>query len=182
MAEVPTWLLIIFYSAITVGSLVGTATGIAALRGWTPKWVKRVDTHMTETKTSISRLRREVKRLLLTVFGHEGGLTLEGASPLSLTKFGEEVAQELEADKWVQETVQSFRVRVRGDPPDLIEEKCFEYLVYDDEEFVATPMGKRTRLVAYEHGIAREQVSAVLVIMLRDELIRLEAEEPLDQA
>ena len=67
----------------------------------------------------IKEIQQDIKRLLLQP---SGGAAFEGASPLSLTDLGREVAKELDASAWVKDLIPLVRDRVRGEPPGAIEE------------------------------------------------------------
>ena len=180
--NVPTWLIVTFYV------VVGSTAALAFLRWFVKdaikgaKWfinvnehIKDTNTHIKETNTAIVEIRRNLSRVLLMLF--PGDSAFEGASPLRLTDMGKAIADELDVDAWVQKTVPTIRERVRGEPPDAIEEICFEFIIYGDEFQPGTDLLNKIRASAYQHGIAKEQVRGVLAIVLRDELIKLEEAE-----
>lgn len=136
--------------------------------------IAAVDEHMTTTNRVIAAMRRDIKRLIVKVFGAGvGELAVEGASPLRLTDFGQRLAKEINADMWVKKLVPLLHERVKGKTPDAIEEECFAYFVYDEDD-LPDDLKQQMSAVAYEHGIVRETVGAVLVVEFRDALIELE--------
>ena len=166
--------------------MVAIAAGVTLLRVLVKDairgvgWFRRVSDHIDTASKAISDIRKDlrdiqqdIKRILLRP---AGGAAFEGKSPLSLTELGREVAAEIDAAAVAKVPIPQVRDRVRGEPDAVIEEVCFDYLVYGDD-FEPTPeLVAKIRASAYEHRLAKEQVHGVLALVLRDELIRLEHE------
>ena len=141
-------------------------------------WFRKVNDHIDMATEAISDIRddireiqRDVERILLRP---AGGAAFEGGSPLRLTELGQKVADELDTASWLEKVIPDLRDRTKGEPPDVIEEVCFDFLVYSDDFRPVQELAVKIRATAYEHGLAREQVRGVMALVLRDELIRLE--------
>ncbi len=94
--------------------------------------------------------------------------TVGGASPLSLTEFGREISQDLDADKWANGIYESLQKQVQGKPEYIFQEVCMEYVRNELPE----NMKEKVKEVAYNRGIEdKKQVEWVLVVVLRDKLL-----------
>ena len=94
--------------------------------------------------------------------------TVGGASPLSLTEFGREISQDLEADKWANDIYGSLQKQVQGRPEYIFQEVCVEYVRNELSE----GMKQKVKQVAYHRGIEdKKQVEWVLIVVLRDTLL-----------
>lgn len=152
---------------------VGWFTTVTEHIGDTKTAIDSLDERVTSLDKAVGQMQKSIRRVLLVLF--PGEPTFESGSPLRLTESGQEIADELDAASWVEKIIPQLRDRTKGEPPAVIEEVCFDYLVYSDDFQPAPELAAKIRATAYEHGVAREQVRGVLAIILRDELIRLES-------
>ena len=91
-------------------------------------------------------------------------------SPRCLSDLGTEVSRNLDAGNFVKILAPGLEPRSRGLAEYDIQKLCFEYI---NNEFQPTPaMEARLKKCAYDNGIGLQDVLAVLVIELRDELLR----------
>jgi len=93
----------------------------------------------------------------------------EGASPLTLTKLGKDISEEISARKWANSLAESLVkeiVEVIGKSPYEVEEYCFQYMRENPE--LSENMKQEVKKIAYEKGVAQRDV---LALELRDEII-----------
>ena len=130
------------------------------------RWQGTVNTTLKNFGESLSEIKIRLNEIFnrLPVPG-----TAHHTSPLSLNKLGQEVAKEMGVERWASEMAPSLLTEVQGMEPFQIDEFSLNYtqsrLTDQWEKIVAT--------TAYNRGLSRGDVHAVLHITLRDELIRL---------
>ena len=160
-AETPGW--------VTPATLVVIAVlgGLAKLIHWMGKVEehrKGADEHRKTVSDFMAEIRGDIKQIL-------GRLSpsMEGASPLRLTPFGEKMSEWLKAKAWAASPAPSLRTRVEGMQPAKIDLFCREYVrgieLGDDWE-------QRVIDCAYEFGTDSSAVHDVLHIELRDALLK----------
>ena len=95
--------------------------------------------------------------------------TLSTASPVSLNELGRRVAESLDTQTWAARVAPTLTNEIAGKRPFEIDQFCEEYVGtrIDDQ------LGERVSACAYDFGLPRYAVLAVLRVELRDELIRL---------
>ena len=96
--------------------------------------------------------------------------TVAGSSPLSLTKLGRKISEDLEAGKVADGLVPALLAQAEGKDAYSIQELCLEYVrgEFEPEEDLEI----RIRLTAFENGLKREQILDVIAIELRDRLMQ----------
>ena len=96
--------------------------------------------------------------------------TTDKQSPRTLSDLGKKVSKKLDARNFVKSLAPGLEQRSRGLAEYDIQKLCFEYI---NNEFQPTPeMEARLKKCAYDNGIGLQDVLAVLVIELRDELLK----------
>ncbi len=109
---------------------------------------------------------------ILDLFLKRGSPVAEGASPLTLTKLGKDISEEISARKWANSLAESLVkeiVEVIGKSPYEVEEYCFQYMRENPE--LSENMKQEVKKIAYEKGVAQRDVLDVLALELRDEII-----------
>ena len=92
---------------------------------------------------------------------------LEAHSPLQLTEFGRKIAAEVEADQWAASIAGTLTERAAAEPPYKIDAMAEDYV----KDFLEADMRDRVGETAYNHGIERGAVRAVLRVVLRNRLL-----------
>ena len=93
----------------------------------------------------------------------------KGASPVTLTELGQKLSGKLGAAEWAQQHTAEAHAETVGKPPFDIQEFCEGYVQMDR----LTPvMQEQVKQIAYESGLSPGQVIRVLVIELRDALLK----------
>ena len=169
----PEWLIPII---LTVGAIVTLWTALGKRTG-------RVETRLekrierTEERTG-ERLDRMEGRLLGAIRSILPiGDVIASRSPITLTRLGAEVAEDMEAEAWAEKLAAELG-GTAGTRNFEIQEFAFEYV---EREGVFQPKERdRIREVGYNRGLRTYAVRRVLAIKLRDRLLEqagLEAPE-----
>ena len=95
-------------------------------------------------------------------------------SPVQLNNLGKEVASKIGAAEWAATVAPSLAERAAGEPPYKIDGLCRDYI----NGFLDQEMRERVAKAAYEHGMEREGVNAVLRVVLRNRLLGKSPEAP----
>lgn len=109
---------------------------------------------------------------ILDLFVKRGSPVAGGASPITLTKLGKEIAEEIFARKWANDLAKDLIkdiVEVMGKRPYEVEEFCFQYM--RETPKLSEEMKEKIKETAYEKGITQRDVLDVLALELRDEII-----------
>ena len=131
-------------------------------------WVAKVDAGERDFRAFTKEVRDDIKRILLRL-----DPTLEGNSPKRLNELGLTIANRLNADEWAAGLAPKLLPDIKGLRPFEIDNFCYEYV----NNKLGDEWTERLAAAAYEHGVDRGAVRSVLWIVLRDELIRLVANE-----
>ncbi len=99
---------------------------------------------------------------------------LAAGSPLQLNDLGDKVSAEIRANEWAAEVAPSLAERAAGEPAYKVDALCDHYV----EQFLHQQMRDRVAEAAYEHGIKRAGVLAVLRVVLRNRLLADRRERP----
>lgn len=140
--------------------IVGAATGLA----WLLLWIGGIKEHKSSVTKFMTEIREDIKKILNRLPADPIG----AKSPLSLTDYGEKIAEAVGAKSWAREHAEIVRGRVVGKPAYEVEDVSFAYA---RDELVLSPS---MREVMYEHGYSSEHVRSVPGVVLRDELIAIE--------
>ena len=92
----------------------------------------------------------------------------ERSGPLQLTEYGKKIAAMLDADTWVQAKAGEFEKAVTDKQPFEID-RISRYVVVQD---LGAEFEERMAEVVYQSGAERENITPILAVMLRNELIR----------
>ena len=99
---------------------------------------------------------------------------LAANSPLQLTEVGRTIAGEIGADAWADEVAPSLTERAAAEPPYKVDALCEDYV----DRFLERQMRDRVAEAAYEHGMERTDVLAVLRVVLRNRLLADTGRDP----
>ena len=152
---------------IVIGGAIGLLITIVTVSIKIGKWAGKVDTF----RDSIPALMQEIRDSLKAISDKIPESTVKGQSPRQLTALGETIAEELDARAWARESLSLL-----DDQASTLEEDFeFDALAHDYISEGFAPPGefsRRMRACAYEHGVLLEQVLDVLIVVLRDELLK----------
>ena len=110
---------------------------------------------------------REIRSDITKIFRALPPVLVSGRSPVQLTDLGKRVAEDLNAREWAFEHANALRGRAEGLKPYQIYELCEQYVL---GELKSRPDNMAE--CAYEFGTPTESLNAVLIVVLRDELLK----------
>ena len=129
---------------------------------------KLIRRFMDEIREDIDEIREDIKEIFMRL----PDPYLGSASPVTLTKRGKEAAEKIQAHDWASRIASSLAERVEGKREFEVYEFCQDYVneMYRKNEDPA--MVDRVKEWAYEYGSAPSDLIAVLVVVLRDEVLK----------
>ena len=168
---------IISSAVIAVVAVIWLMVGLVRWLVNRAKWTQKVDSDSANFSTFMKELRGEIKELrkdIQHIFNLMPPIVSSRGSPERLTEFGKQVSEKIAAKACVSEIAPLLIWDVKGMQPFEIHTFSREYM---RTEFV--PTDEQNYLfsqVIYEEGIEPKDVSKVLEIELRDQLIALTQE------
>lgn len=149
-------------ASVAVVGLLITAAGLIFKSG---KWKGEVDSDRKAFKEFMDKIEQKIEEVLERLPSRR---VVTPASPLQLTDFGKEIAEEIEAEKWAEGIVTRLTKEVKGKGPYDIQQYCFEYVgTFEFDEIKDEDL----RGCAYMRGIELDDVKRVLPVVLRDRLL-----------
>ena len=138
-----------------------------------------VKSFMDDTKEQLEKLSKSVFRLneRFSYFSNrvstELGITLflESKSPIVLTEPGEELAEEVSAQEWVDRVSGTLKEEIKDLDAYGIQDFCFEYVDRDENQY-SPEEEKVIRDSACKRGISTYYIRQVLSVKLRDSLLK----------
>ena len=147
-------------------AIVGVAVGTGLV--WLLIWIGSVKEHKSTASKALGRIETGINELLR--WGP--GTVSRAGSPLELTELGKTISADLNAAVWASEAAERLANDYRELADYDIQERCFRYA--NRRESLTEEMNSTVLNCAYRHGLKRKQVTQVLGIELRDEvLVRL---------
>lgn len=134
-------------------------------------WIGAVNTDRNNFSTSISSLAEEIRADIKKILSRLPPVPIAAESPLRLTDFGNQIAEDIKAGEWADQLYASGKLQkeVVGKSPYEIQEFCLNFaqskLEYDDTQL------DLLRRCAFDNGIEIDTVKRVLGIVLRDRLL-----------
>ena len=158
--SVPPWAL---------AGIVSAVLAILSLVFVIGKWVGGINEHRNTINTTLSDFMSEMLEDIKSILRRLPRTTIASSSPLSLTDFGQDISQALDAKAWARRTADEVRDELAGKQDYEVQDFCFDYVrnQYRPEEDQKNRIGT----IAYENGIDRQEVLNVLAIELRDALL-----------
>ena len=145
-------------------------------------WIVSVDQGQASLKTSAdsdrSALRdfmKEIREDIKKIFHRLPTPAVAGSSPLRLTDFGQEIADNFGAVEWAKGLAPKLVDEVQGKEPFEIDARCGEYV---NDNWPTAFWRRKVQKCSYEMGTAENSVLNVLKVVLRDELLKLLEGEP----
>lgn len=171
---------------VTAAEILAVCAAVTALLGiarvfWkAAEWKGGVDTHlktgeeyrktvtdfMKEIRDDFREVRGDIKKLFQEIPKE----TVKSKSPTRLNELGVKVSSGLGAEQWARTRAETLSDEVSGMEPYQIDLYAFDY-VYGEFSHRDADMAARVMKCAYEFGLSRDNVLAVLQVVLRDALI-----------
>ena len=119
--------------------------------------------YIKETKQILETIQNDIKSIFLKL----PPVPVSGSSPRQLTDFGEKIAEQFGADEWASTLAPDLMRKVEQKKPFEIDQFCQNYV----ESELTSEYEVRVLECAYEKGTSKENVLAVLAVVLRDKLL-----------
>ena len=149
---------------LSTPDIVIVALAVVGLIWKAARWTSRVDNDLGTLMEVSMGIRDDIKQLYSRLPAQ--GVTVGGR--LSLTDFGEMVAERLEAQEWAANLAGSLLSDTRGIRPFEVDEFCETYTDTKlDEDWE-----KKVAMNADQFGTDKDSVRTVLRVVLRDELLK----------
>ena len=164
------WAIVIAAGAI-VGGLVKAGMWIGSVNTDRKNFGKSIENDRKDFRTSISNLADEIRADIKEILSRLPRAPIAAGSPLRLTDFGKQIADQIKAEEWSEQLCASGKLRteVEGRSPYEIQEFSLE-LAQSKLEYTDTELDL-LRQCAFDNGIEVEAVKRVLGIVLRDRLL-----------
>ncbi len=120
-------------------------------------------------RSEILGLIKEIREDIKNIFLRLPPAPVAGSSPLRLTDFGNQISSSIKAEEWANELAPTLLDDVQGKQPFEVDEFCQDYV----QQKLSDLWQGKVAGCAYEFGIDKDGVLAVLRVVLRDELLRL---------
>ncbi len=133
------------------------------------RWTSSVDSDRANLKEFMKEVRGDIKKILQRL----PPASISTDSPLRLTDFGKQLAEEADANKIVDRLYESREIEkeVQGKSKYEIQEFCFEYMANKVE--LLDNEAKIIQRCAFNNGISHKDISRVLGIVLRDKIFSI---------
>ncbi len=136
-------------------------------------WYGAVNADRKNFKEFMEEIRKDVKAILSRL----PPSPVASDSPLRLTKFGTEIAEEIEAQSWAERLAPSLMHEVGGKEPFEIDRFCIDYV-----ERLGPEWDRKIAKSSYEFGIKESGIKSVLHVVLRDEILKIVGQKPKQNA
>lgn len=147
-----------------------TIIAVLAAVGGIGYWVGQVNSDRKNFKEFMNEVRGDIKEIrnkFDKIFSRISVFS-ESSSPVRLNERGRDAAKFLKAYEWASKRAKELTPRAEGLKPYEIEMLSEEYVLERQDMWP-----ENADECAYEFGAPRESLSAVLRIVLRDELLKL---------
>ena len=133
------------------------------------KWLSKVDHAAREHPGFVKAIKADISEIKVQIANIFGLLNspITQASPMVLSDFGRQLAEQLNASEWARETAPKVLDSVQAMQPAQVHAFCKQHT---KDMTVDSDLNVFSR--AYEHGITDEHMRIVLAIVLRDELLK----------
>ena len=122
----------------------------------------------------VATLTKRVDKIYEIFFERGVGKTLAPHSPLGLNDLGKKIAEELDLESLAESHTPVMKARTAKLNPYEIQQLCFEYVQNDlvaELREKSPEQFKEISLMAYKHGIPREDVLQIVGVLLRDRIL-----------
>ena len=124
--------------------------------------------YLVEKTASLEGIVREIQRDIRRVFRRLPKEPVEGGSPLRLTDWGKEIAEDLGAERWATDLAPTLLPGLRNLEPFEIDEFAVNYV----REKLSDEWTRKVAASAYKFGVEKAGIRSVLRVVLRDALLR----------
>ena len=166
------WSVATQFGAIAGAVATLIAIGVAIFK--VGRWVGVVDTSLKSFKDAVREIKEATKKIQADINGLLYELmsqTLSPGSPLEPNELGKKVSETMGFHSIAKDLAAGLIEKAEDKNQYDIQELCFNFVRddYDPSDEVANNIKE----CAYENGISRSDVTDVLAVELRDEILRL---------
>jgi len=160
------------------GNILYVFVGLIVLAVVLTNWITKVNFTRSTLVSFIEEIRGDIKE----IFRRLPAETALSSSPITLTELGQQVAEEIKVDSWLNKYVGNVQKQISPDTnPYEIQDVCFRYA---DEQLMeeltrvaetnksASFIKADIELSAYNHGLTLDKVTRVVGVKLRDQILR----------
>lgn len=157
-----------------VVTFLGFAVTIGTILYNEGKWKGTVKAALEKLAEEVAALTKRVDKIYVIFFDRGVGKTLADHSPLGLNDLGKKIAEELDLESLAEIHAPVMKARTAKLNPYDVQRLCFNYVQND---LVAELREKSPEqfedisLMAYKHGIPREDVLQIVGVLLRDSIL-----------
>lgn len=148
--------------ALSAVAIILVAVGTASFKF--ARWTDSVDKDRETFKSFMKEVRGDIKDILSRLKPPP----VSSDSPLRLTKFGTEIAEDIEAQSWAERLAPSLMHELGGKEPFEIDRFCIDYV-----ENLGPEWDRKIAKSSYEFGIEESGIKSVLQVVLREEILRI---------
>lgn len=166
-------LIVILISGVVIVILatIAATTWIVRLSGWQSSIDKNLESGQTQLERFMEEIRNDIKAIFRAL-----SPTTVTSSPVRLSELGEEIADEIEVQKWIKKYAENLRSRTEGKNSYEIQEACFSYARYallagSNEDTIE--LKNKMEMAAFNHGLQLKHVLEAVGVVLRDEVFKL---------
>ena len=138
------------------------------------KWIGEVNADRNSFNKFMEQVGRDLSQIRKDINQIYGQLTTPAVgsdSPIKLTGHGEKISDEWGAKEWVKQHAKALQNHALGKEEFEIYELCQDYI--ENQYRFTTEEKRKLHSLAYENGTTISQVYNVLIVELRDCLLKL---------
>jgi hypothetical protein len=113
---------------------------------------------------------------LQTLTGNKGKSIIQSSSPLSLTEYGKELAEELNMEKYIADNWETISQYVKDNSESMnpydIQQLCLNYALIETDKILSREGHDRVKSKAFTLGIAVFDLLQAASILIRDRFFR----------
>lgn len=159
---------------LVILSFLGFVVTIGTIIYNTGEWKGTVKAALEKLTEEVAVLTKRVDKIYEIFLERGVGKTFAPHSPLGLNDLGKKIADELDLESLAESHALVMKARTAQLNPYEIQRLCFEYVQNDlvaELREKSPEQFKEISLMAYEHGIPREDVLQIVGVLLRDRIL-----------
>ena len=164
--------------ALGAVAIILVAVGTASFKF--ARWTGSVDKDLESLKRSMKEVRGDIVDIrgdIKDILSRLKPPPVSSDSPLRLTKFGTEIAEDIEAQSWAERLAPSLMHELGGKEPFEIDRFCIDYV-----ENLGPEWDRKIAKSSYEFGIEESGIKSVLQVVLREEILKIVGPKPKQNA
>ena len=135
------------------------------------EWKGTVDAEISSLNKLVQKLEKQIGNIYDYLLSTK---TTERGSPIRLTEFGREIAEDLNIYEWAEKNAYPLWDTVEDMEDYEIHDFCFDFI--DELSSDNTTWENFVRRIAYDRGIKKQDIYDVYAVVLRDEILNKRGE------